>query len=547
VKENLIVISLVGGGFLLLYGIRLAGDGLKGWAGPRIKTGLETMTRNRVYGFLTGVLITFFLQSSSATSVTVVSLIESGLMSFPQSLAIILGSDVGTTITVQLISFKIYDYALLIIGFGIMLTMVATDERRRCAGEAILGFGLIFLAIRLMAETMLPLKDSPLFMELLGTVAKNPMLGIVVAAAFSATVHSSAATIGIAITMSVQGLLDIDAAIPIVIGANIGTTVTAILGSLRGNIDSRRAAFANLMFKVLGAAIFYPLIHPFAHLMSHTADFAPRQIANAHTVFNLIIALCFLPFTGPISRQVERWFPAPTAPEEEEFRPKYLNPTMLATPALALAQATRETMRMAEIVQDMLRLSLPAILDCNLAQIEKIEDMDDHVDILDRAIRFYLTQLSKAQLRSDDAAHQMESLQAVSNLEAIGDVIDKNLMEYARKKAKTCVHFSPGGQQDIAELHARVLENLELAMSAFTTRDPALADRVHRNKRRVRDLEREYYARHIQRLEDGLSEAHETSSIHLDILTNLKRINTHVTNIVYPLLEQKPSGEASLA
>jgi phosphate:Na+ symporter len=535
VSANLIVLSMFGGSFLLLFGIKLAGEGLRDYAGQRIKTALETMTKNRVAGFFTGILITFLLQSSSACTVTVVSLIEAGLMSFPQSLGVILGADVGTTITVQLISFRIYDYALFICGVGAALIFSTRLERRRHLGEGILGFGLIFLSIKLMSECLSAVKDAALFLEVLTELGRTPLLGILLAMALTAIIHSSAATIGLAIALSLDNLMPIETAVSIVLGANIGTTATALLGAWRGSVEAKRAAFANLFFKVVGVAMFYPFIHPFALLMARTSEQAPHQIANAHTVFNLGIALLLLPFTPLVARVVEGWLPDRPEAEEEEFKPKYLNPAMLSTPALALAQAMRETIRMAESVQDMLRLSLPAIMDCDLELIERVEKMDDNVDVLDAGIRFYLTQLSKEHLHTEDASRQMEILIVVSNLEAIGDVIDKNLMENARKKAKNCVQFSAAGQRDVRELHGLVLENLELAMSAFTTRDAALAERVFNNKRRIREAEKEFYSKHIARLESGLSESYETSSIHLDVLTNLKRINTHITNIVYPL------------
>jgi len=530
------ILSLFGGVFLLLYGVNVAGKGLQGWAGPRIKTALETMTRNRFAAVGTGVIITFLLQSSSATAVTVVSLIDSGLMSFFQALGVLLGAGIGTTITVQLIAFKIYDYALFICGVGLLIRFIVSDVQRRRLGEAIFGFGLIFLSIGLMSDAMEPLQASELFREILRAVGRNPFLGVIVALALTAVVQSSAAVIGIAIIFSLNNLITIEAAIPIILGANIGTAATGIISSVRSSAEAKRAAFANAIFKTIGVVIVLPLVGPFAELARLTSSDVTRQIANAHSIFNFGLAIVLLPFINKIGHRIVNWFPDDEC-DLDEFKPKYLNQAMLSTPSLALAQATRETMRMAEIVQDMLKLSYPAILNCDTALIEKVENMDDRVDILDKAVRFYLTQLSKEDLDQEDAKRQMEILIMISNLEAIGDVVDKNLMELARKKAKECVQFSKEGEQDIEDLHSRIIENFELTMSAATTRDKALADRVYRNKNRIRDLEKEYYRKHIERLESGLAESFETSSIHLDVLTNLKRTNTHLTNIVYPLLE----------
>ncbi len=540
-NANLIVLSLFGAVLLLLYGVKLAGDGLRGWAGPRIKTALETMTRNRFVAMGTGVVVTFLLQSSSATTVTMVSLIDSGLISFSQTLGVILGSDIGTTITVQLISFKVHKYALFICGVGLLVRFMTEDIQRQSLGEGILGFGLIFLSIYLMSQIMGPLQGNELFKDILHASGSSPILGILVAMAFTAVIQSSAATIGIVISLALVGgpgteIIDTRAAIPIILGANIGTCGTALLSSLRSTVDAKRAAFANLLFKLIGVMIVLPFLGPFTSLMELTGDEVSRQIANTHTIFNVGLAVILLPFTGVLGKMIEKWFPEPQE-DNDEFHLKYLNPTMLETPSLALAQAARETMRMAEQVEDMLKLSLPALTECDVNLIERVESMDDNVDILDRAIRMYLIKLSREHLNQQDAKRQMEILTVISNLESIGDVIDKNVMELSRKKARNCVNFSRKGQIEIEDLHSRVLENFTLTMSAFTSQDKSMAEKVFRNKNRIRDLEKEYYRRHIERLESGLSESIETSSIHLDILTNLKRINTHLTNIAYQIME----------
>jgi phosphate:Na+ symporter len=544
-ETNLIILSVFGGILLLLYGVKLAGDGLQGWAGPRIKTALETMTKNRFAALFTGVVVTFLLQSSSAATVTVVSLIDAGLMSFAQAIGVILGSGIGTTITVQLISFKIHEFALFICGVGLMVMFISNDVQRKSAGRGIFGFGLIFLSIMLMSEALKPLHGNRLFMDIMQAVGGNPLLGIIIALAITAVVQSSAATIGIAITLSLPhpetgvGLITLESAVPIVLGANVGTCATAIISSIKSSTEAKRSAFAHMFFKVIGVLVILPLLGPFNDFIRLTSADVTRQIANAHAVFNIALSFILLPFTTRLALLIEKWFPEKTE-DQEDFKAKYLNQTMLGTPSLALAQATRETMRMAEIAQDMLKMSLPALLKCDSALIDKIETMDDQVDFLDRSIRIYLTQMSKNQLTPEEAEHQMEILTVISNLEAIGDVVDKNILEQARKKSENCVQFSDDGRKDIEELHARVLENLELTVSAFATRNRALAERAYRNKTRIRDLEKKYYRRHIDRLESGLSESIETSSIHLDVLTNLKRINTHLTNIAYPLLQNLP-------
>jgi len=534
---NLMILTLFGGVLLLLYGIQLAGEGLKEAAGPQIKTALQTLTGNRVAGLFTGVGVTFLLQSSSATTVLLVGLVDAGLMSLSQTMGVILGADVGTTLTVQLLAFHIEELAVFIAGVGLFLMFIGGQPERKSLGKGILGFGLIFLSIKIMAESIAPLQQHELFKQLLAAVGENPLAGVLMAAALTAILHSSAATIGLAITLSINHLITLPTALPMILGANIGTCVTAFVGSLRSKADAKRVAWAHIAFKVIGSLLVLPFLGPFADLAALTSSDLARQIANAHTIFNLGLALAFLPFTGVFTRLVQRLVPEQAEEPEEKFAPKYLNPAMLSEPSLALAQAVREALRMAEVVQDMLGLSLDALLGKNRDLIEMIENMDDRVDLLDRAIRFYLTQLSSQKMTAEEARRQMGTLHLVSNLEAIGDVIDKNLMELAKKKLDKQREFSAEGREDIKTLHAKVLENLELALSAFTGHDQELAQKVLRHKPGIRELEQELYQRHILRLEKGLAESFETSSIHLDVISNLKRINSLLTNIVYPIVQ----------
>ena len=538
---NLMILTLFGGVLLLLYGIQLAGQGLKEAAGPQIKSALQGLTKNRAAALFTGVGVTFVLQSSSATTVLLVGLVDAGLMSLTQTMGVILGADVGTTLTVQLLAFNIEELAVFIVGVGLLIMFVGGRPERQSLGKGILGFGLIFLSIKIMAESIAPLQQNALFKELLAAVGENPLAGVLVAAALTAVLHSSAATLGLTITLALNHLITLPSALPMILGANIGTCVTAYMGSLRSKADARRVAWAHILFKVVGSLLVLPLLGPFAHLTALTSADLARQIANAHTIFNVGLALLFLPFTGRFARLTLRLVPERAEEPEEKFGPKYLNPAMLTEPSLALAQAVREALRMAEVVQDMLGLSLDALLGRSRDLIETVENMDDRVDLLDRAIRFYLTQLSSQKMSEDEARRQMAILHLVSNLEAIGDVIDKNLMELAKKKLEKHREFSAEGREDIKELHAKVLENLELAISASTGQDQELAQKVLRHKPVIRGIEQELYQRHIQRLEKGLSESFETSSIHLDVISNLKRINSLLANIVYPIVQEPPA------
>ncbi len=533
----------MGGTLLLLYGVKVAGEGLQKAAGKQIKETLSSMTRNRVLALFSGILITFLLQSSSATTVLLVSFVDTGMMQVAQAMGVILGADIGTTLTVQLISFRLHQYAVGIAGLGLLIMFLSQDEKKKSFGQGIFGFGLIFLSIGLITEAMSPLKENRLFQEILLTMGKNPVLTVILSALLTGLIHASAATIGLAISLSLNNLIGLETAIPIVLGANIGTASMAILASLRSKTEARQVASAHLFYKVIGALIFLPFLKPFQRLVEMTATTLPHQVANAHTLFNIIIALAFLPFTGLFYRAVKWITPARKEDNGERFGNKYLNPELMNTPPLAIAAAIREGMRMTEFVQDMLSLSIKPFLEScpEPVSIEKIEQMDDKVDILDRDIRFYLTQLSRHSLSGDEAQRQMEILHLIHNLENIGDVIDKNLMELAKKKCRKEVSFSKEGEKELTEFHQKIYDNFILALSAFTTRDELLAQQVIGNKKKIGDLEQEFYQNHLHRLERGQAESFETSRIHLDVLSNLKRINSYITNIAYPISGQPKS------
>lgn len=534
---NATLLGLLGGVALLLYGIQLVGDGLQRAAGGRMRQILSALTGNRLVGVGAGIFITLVLQSSGATVGMLVRFAGAGVMQALEAMGFILGADIGTTLVVQLIAFKISNYALLLIGVGFFVTFVGQRKIYKYLGQAVLGFGFIFYAIHLMSGAMTPLRESPLFQASLLAMGDQPLLGILVSTVFTALVASSAATLGIAITLAHAGLLPLPAAIPIIFGANIGTCSTSLASSVGGNAEAKRVALAHILFKVVGVLIFLPFVQPFARLVEMTAETGARQIANAHTLFNVGIAVLFLPFTPWGASLMKKLVPEGRQ-AEGRFQPRYLDERFLDTPAVALGQATREALRMADIVSDMLRRTIEPFSHDDQDLVEYIEKKDDQADILEREIRHYLTKISQQSLTDEQSRREVSILSFVNNLENIGDIVERNLMELAKKKIYKGVHFSEPGFQEIQELHKRVSHNLELAISTFASNDPALAQQVLDQKMEVSQMERRYRQSHIQRLHDGYKESIETSEIHLDVLTNLKRVNSHVTAIAYPVLEE---------
>ena len=531
----MIYFDLFGGILLMLYGIKLLNDGLQNAAGPRIRALLRSLTSSRLAAVGTGAFITGLIQSSSATSVMLVGFVSAGLMHFRQTLAIILGADIGATLTVQLIAFHISDHAFLIIGLGLSIVLFAKKNQVRTVGSGILGFGFVFLSIKIMSDAMAPLQQSTLFREVLITLVDGPITGIVISAAFTAVIHSSAATIGIALALAVNGLIPLEGAIHVVLGANIGTCSTALMASLRSPIAARRVAWAHVLFKLTGVIVLLPFLDPFQTMVLRLGGDLSRQIANAHTLFNVIMAVAFLPFLGLVAKLSERMLP--DAREEKRFGPQYLDAHVLGTPSLALSQATREILRESDIVREMLTDSMRVFQTEDPALITEVRDKDNLVDILDRHIRLYLTGLSSNPLTESHSRRTIALLEASRDLESIGDIIDRNIMPLALKRITKGLMFSEEGMNELVGFHKRLVEHFDTAISAFSSQDRDLGRRVLRTKEDLETVERELTQAHLERLRKGLRESMETSHIHLDAIGNFARINSLVTHIIYPIFE----------
>ena len=363
----MVFVSLSSGILLLLYGIKLLNDGLQGAVGSKIRSLLRSLTSNRLTAVGAGAFITGLIQSSSATSVMLVGFVSAGLMSFRQTLGVILGADIGATLTVQLIAFHSLDYSLIFIGAGLAFITFTKQALTKNLGQGILGFGFVFLSLKIMTDGLTPLQGNELFRQVFVALTDTPLIGIVLSAGVTALIHSSAATMGIALALAKSGLIPLHAALYIILGANIGTCSTAFIASLRAPAEARRVAWAHVFFKVFGVILFLPFLGPFQTLAASTASDLPRQIANAHTLFNVIMAVLFLPFIGPFSKLIIKLVPEKA--EEKKFGPLYLDDHVLGTPALALGQATREALRESDIVREMLIDSVKVFQRDDLATI----------------------------------------------------------------------------------------------------------------------------------------------------------------------------------
>jgi len=528
--------ELLGGIAIFIYGLQLANDGLQKCVGDHLRRWLTAITEGRLSGLLSGTLLAAMLQSSTATVLMLMGFANAGLLSLPQAMSLLLGAGIGTTMIVQVMSFKVSQAAMAIVVIGFLVLSLAKRGRTRAAGRAILGIGLVFLGIQLATAATSPLQQNALLLQVIEALGEQPVLGLVVGVGLTAMVQSSAVTLGLLLALSFSGLLTLHAALPVVLGANLGNCTMPLMTAVRASVEGKRVAWAYVLVRTTGVVSSLLLLAPFTTLVSWTAASLPHQIANGHTLFNILVGLVALPLL-PWGVALTRWLvPEPPGGSMARIHVRYLDEGALATPSLAFAHATREVLRMAEMVQRMLAQVIVAFETNDRERVNEISEADDYVDYLEHHIKLYLTKLSRSALTEEQAARELEVIAFTSDLETIGDIVDIDLMHLAKKKIRKGLEFSKEGTEEIRSFHARVTENLDLSIAAFTSGDVELARKLLRHKVRIAEMAQDLTEAHIQRLHRGLRESIETSSIHLDLLSNLKRINSQLSNIAHPIL-----------
>lgn len=540
---------LIGGFAFFFLGLKSAQKGLERVAGDRLRAVMGRMAGNRVVAVIFGAFVTLCLQSSGATSAMLVSFTETGLLTLFQATAVLLGADIGTTFVVILLSIKkITDVALLIVALGFFIEILARGRRAKDIGRIVFGFGLVFYGMFLMSQAAVPLKESEIALKAFEYLASHPLASLILASIISSAIHS-AAMIGIAIALAFAGTITFQAAIPLVLGANVGTCVTAILAGMGSGANGKRVALAHTMSKVVGVAIVFPFISDVAEWIGFADKIVGRfvegyaagvasKIALTHILFNAGLAVLFLPILKPLVRLVEYIIPLPP-PREEAFAPKYLDRTALETPALAFAQAKREVLRIAAIAQSMFGdcLKMFSRGEDYMEAIEQVQGEDDKIDMLEKAIRFYLAEISSEGLSEKQSRTQLALLAIAADLEEIGDTMSRELATLAKKKAKWRRYFSDEGWHDLRNFQGMVLENFNLIVSMLAQPHEEIARKVIRHEEHMNEIEQQLRQAHINRLHDGLQESFDTSSIHLDILANIRRINVKLTHITQMSME----------
>jgi len=526
---------LFGGLGLFLYGMQIASEGLQLAAGHKLKYVLEVLTKNRFMAVLLGIIITILIQSSSATTVILVGLVSASLMDLSQTIGVTLGANVGTTLTVQLIAFKVSDYALLMIGAAVIIILVSGKNKRlKYIGQVILGFGFVFFGMKVMSDAVYPLRSNVYFREMLIRFGEIPVLGVLVSAAFTGIIQSSAATIGLLLSLANQNLISSQAAIPLVLGANIGTCATALLSCIGTTREAKRVAVVHILIKIFAVILVMPFLNLLTEAAQASSAVVTRQIANAHTIFNLALLLVFLPFTNHLARMVTRLVPA--AKEQPlGTRPKYLDDRLLATPELAVAQAAKEVARMAGSVQNMVTKSMELVESNNEKLLDQIMSWEEETDELSRIISIYLTDMAEHTLTPEQSEKDVALLHIVNDLENIGDIIE-NITRLSQKKNQSRLEFSLEGKGELLQIHQAAIGQLEMALAAFTSDDKDLAKQVIKEGIKIKSLGNELRVSHINRLIEKRDLSRNSSVIHLDLLNYFQRISDHATTISYAIL-----------
>jgi phosphate:Na+ symporter len=519
----LIVTTLLGGLALFLIGLDRMTDSLKMVAGHRMRTLLSRLTRNRAAGALTGAGVTAVIQSSSVTTVMVVGFVTSGLMGLSQAIPVIMGANVGTTITAQVIAFEVTKFALAIVAFGFVLSFFPRHDTLRAWGNLTVGLGLVFYGMTVMGDAMEPLRTNEAFIDAMGTM-DNPLFGIVAGAAFTALIQSSSATTGVVIVLAAEGILSLDAGIALILGANVGTSVTAQLAAIGKPREALRASVTHTFFNVVGVLLWLPLIGVLASLTESIGGPVARQVANAHTIFNVANLFVFIWFVPQIARAVERIVPARPELAEAVIRAKYLDEELLRTPALALDRARRESLRMATRVRTMLVDVFPAVLDGPGLALLNVEHMDDEVDALQGQIVTYLGRVSKSNLSERSTRELVGLMEAVNDLEAIGDIIETSLVNLGLQRLDQEIVVSDTTRRVLTEYHDAVLEAYDLAIQALGEKEPSAVTALGAMKRDINEMDREAQAHEARRLTADAPKRVATYRLETDLIAYLKRI-----------------------
>jgi phosphate:Na+ symporter len=534
---SLVLLDLMGGVALLLWGLHMVHSGILRAFGSNLRLLLAKALSNRFTAFAAGLGLTALLQSSTATGLITSSFTSEGLVSLVPALAIMLGANVGTTLIVQILSFNISAVAPVLFIIGLVAFRSGPRSRIKDIGRVFIGLGLMLLALHILLNTLAPAENAPGVRVFMNAITGDPVLCILFAAIVTWLVHSSVASVLLVMSLAYAHFITPYAALALVLGANLGSAINPIVeGARRDNPASYRLPLGNLVNRLVGILLVAPFLQPIAdHLIAWQPDLA-KATALFHIAFNVATAVLFMGLLDGMARLLKNLLPE-RVKEAGETGPRYLDESALETPSLALADAARETLHMGDHVEVMLRKVMAAMMTNDRALVDQVSQMDNSVDSLDEAIKLYVTKLTRGSLDEREGQRAMEIVSFAINLEHIGDIIDKNLSELATKKIKRRFQFSAEGAEELSAFHKRTMDSLRIAFGVFMSGDVNEARKLLAEKAALRNAELAATERHLDRLREGRPETIETTSLHLDVLRDLRRIHSHICSVAYPVLD----------
>jgi phosphate:Na+ symporter len=530
------LVTVLSGIALLVWGTHIVRSGMLRVFGGNLRKVLSDSVSNRFHAFLAGLGVTALVQSSSATALITSSFVGQHLMPLAPALAIMLGADVGTSLVVQVFSLDLSWLSPLLIGFGVLFHLLRKATRAGQIGRIAIGLGLIILALQIILQAARPLTATAGVKVIFGSLSGDPILDLLIGALFTMLAWSSLAVVLLTAAFVASGVIGLKVALFLVLGANLGSGLIAMLATSGGSKAGRRVALGNLFFKLIGCLLTIPLLGTIESGLAWIDPDPQRLVVNFHTAFNVLLAISLIAFTEPVARLATRL--VPDEADHQTIKPRNLDPDALDTPALALANTTREALRIGEIVERMLGGVVDAIRTNDGRLAREVKRMDDAVDELYTSIKLYLTQISREALDERESRRWAEIMSFTINFEHVGDIVEHIVDDLEEKKISQGRSFSAAGMKEIEELHARLMKTLRLALNVFVHGDVKSAQMLIAQKVEFRDLERAYSSTHLDRLAGQTAQSIETSALHLDIINDFKRINSHFCAIAYPILEE---------
>jgi phosphate:Na+ symporter len=525
------VLTAFGGVGLFLYGMFRMGEGLQKAAGDRMRRILETLTVNRFASVAAGMVVTAVIQSSAATTVMCVSFVNAGLMGLEQAIGVIMGANIGTTITAQLVAFSLERVALPAIAIGMVMRLAGRRKTAKGFGDVLLGFGMLFLGMSIVGDALEPLRTYQPFLDLMLLGRKNPLIGILVGIVVTTLLQSSSAVTGLLVTMASRGIVTLGMALPIILGSNIGTTSTALVSSIGTSLTARRTALAHFLFNAFGSIVFVPFLTPFEKLAATTSADMARQIANAHSIFNITVTVLLLPVISQFAALICRLLKGDESIVERG--PKYLDARLVSTPFMAVMQTKKEVLRMAKLCIENLETAISIFLG-EKRDRRRFDDIEDVIDEIEEAISYYVAKISQHDVSDKDAKVLTSVINICADLERIGDHA-VSIVELADYSFEHQLPFSEEGIKELEDMMGKVLEAVRVAVEALETGDKAKASSIVAMDDILDDMERELRAKHIRRLNQGICYP-ASGVVYLDMISHLERIGDHAVNIAEQVL-----------